>query len=664
MASPYLTKSRFKLATECPRKLVYTGQPEYANTKNDDEFLQSLAEGGYQVGELAKLMFSGGVEITSRGHQAQLEETTQALQAQQADRVVLFEAALRHERCFVRADILVKEGRQVRLIEVKSKSYDPEDPHFFRGKRGQLSSEMRPYLLDIAFQTLVARRAMPDCEVCASLLLPDKGKCASVDGLNGLFPVERMDAKNHRIEVKPRPGLTLSDTGEPILTELDVTAYVDDLLAQVHTFPGATGTIEQLAHQWAQQYETGTSIDPPIQAQCKACEFRAPRDTDQRCGLSECWEKALHLNPEALTQRLVQPLVLDLWDGRRTDRWMGEGKYLLEQLDLSDLADSPVTQDDRGLTRVGRQWLQISGEHLNAQGYQFLKDEAAAEMAAWRYPLNFIDFETSRTALPFHRGERPFGLVAFQFSHHVLHQDGSLEHAGEFLCTDPGVHPNLTFLRALQKTLASNAGTVLMWSPYENSVLNELRRQLIAGDWGASDAASLIDFIDTITVRKQGAVLEWEGQRAMQDMKPVSSAVFFHKRAGGSNSIKKVLPAMLQASDWLRQAYSQPVYGGGRTNSRNFAGPMTWWQVGPDGLPIDPYRLLPPVYTDLPVLPDEEDGGTTLSQGGAALMAYARLQFEDIGAERRQAWNQALLRYCELDTLAMAMIVQGWRAWL
>ena len=65
--APYLTKSRFKLATECPRKLYYTGRRDYANTRSDDEFLQSLAEGGYQVGELARLMFPGGVEIAATG---------------------------------------------------------------------------------------------------------------------------------------------------------------------------------------------------------------------------------------------------------------------------------------------------------------------------------------------------------------------------------------------------------------------------------------------------------------------------------------------------------------------------------------------------------------------------------------------------------------------
>ena len=62
MKNKYLTKSRFKLATECPTKLFYTGKDkEYANQKCDDDFLLALAEGGIQVGELAKCYFRGSV---------------------------------------------------------------------------------------------------------------------------------------------------------------------------------------------------------------------------------------------------------------------------------------------------------------------------------------------------------------------------------------------------------------------------------------------------------------------------------------------------------------------------------------------------------------------------------------------------------------------------
>jgi hypothetical protein len=59
----YLTKSLFTLALECPTKLYYIKKEnEYANTKLDDPFLEALRDGGFQVGELAKLYHPGGVD--------------------------------------------------------------------------------------------------------------------------------------------------------------------------------------------------------------------------------------------------------------------------------------------------------------------------------------------------------------------------------------------------------------------------------------------------------------------------------------------------------------------------------------------------------------------------------------------------------------------------
>ena len=43
------------------------------------------------------------------------------------------------------------------------------------------------------------------------------------------------------------------------------------------------------------------------------------------------------------------------------------------------------------------------------------------------------------------------------------------------------------------------------------------------------------------------------------------------------------------------------------------------------------------------------------------MMAYARLQFEDMTDEERNEIRNGLLRYCELDTLAMVMVYEGWK---
>lgn len=70
----YLTKSRFKLAEECPTKLFYTGKKEYPDKKGEDPFLAALAEGGFQVGELAKCYFPGGTNITSLDYEESLRQ--------------------------------------------------------------------------------------------------------------------------------------------------------------------------------------------------------------------------------------------------------------------------------------------------------------------------------------------------------------------------------------------------------------------------------------------------------------------------------------------------------------------------------------------------------------------------------------------------------------
>jgi len=43
-----------------------------------------------------------------------------------------------------------------------------------------------------------------------------------------------------------------------------------------------------------------------------------------------------------------------------------------------------------------------------------------------------------------------------------------------------------------------------------------------------------------------------------------------------------------------------------------------------------------------------------------AATTFAKLQFEDLAEDEREALKIALLRYCELDTLAMVMIAESW----
>ena len=60
---------------------------------------------------------------------------------------------------------------------------------------------------------------------------------------------------------------------------------------------------------------------------------------------------------------------------------------------------------------------------------------------------------------------------------------------------------------------------------------------------------------------------------------------------------------------------------------------------------------------DMRILSDDEE----LRDGGAALTVYARMQFEEMSDYEREEIQKALLKYCELDTMAMVMIYEGWK---
>jgi len=145
----YLTKSRFKLATECPTKLFYTGKKKYANASLDNPFLEALAGGGFQVGELAKHYFPGGHNIHTLDYDEALKQTNKLLEQ---DEVVIYEAAVKYNNLFIRVDVLVKRNNYIKLYEVKAKSIDLTNNSFLKKDDKNVLANWKPYLFDVAFQ--------------------------------------------------------------------------------------------------------------------------------------------------------------------------------------------------------------------------------------------------------------------------------------------------------------------------------------------------------------------------------------------------------------------------------------------------------------------------------------------------------------------------------
>ena len=80
MKSRYLTKTRFKLANECPTELFYTAKKGiYADQALEDPLLAALAEGGFQVGEFATALFPGGERVNALEYEEALARTAELL---------------------------------------------------------------------------------------------------------------------------------------------------------------------------------------------------------------------------------------------------------------------------------------------------------------------------------------------------------------------------------------------------------------------------------------------------------------------------------------------------------------------------------------------------------------------------------------------------------
>ena len=175
MKPRYLTKGRFKLGLECPTKLFYTKNTEYADQGQSDPFMQALAKGGYQVGHMSTFKYCDdpkGFDITveTLDEEEALRITQEKLKSN--PNVVIAEGAFRYNNLFIRADIVVRDGHVIKLIEVKSKSIKNSDTFF--DVKGNPFAKWSPYLYDIAFQTYVMQKALPNFEIKPYLLLVNK----------------------------------------------------------------------------------------------------------------------------------------------------------------------------------------------------------------------------------------------------------------------------------------------------------------------------------------------------------------------------------------------------------------------------------------------------------------------------------------------------------
>ena len=643
-----LAKSRFVTGVDCPQKLIYGQDRSFRNLSREDSFLASLADGGFQAGQFAKALFPGGHDIVALDIEESISQTSELLDKGDC---VIFEAAIRYENCFVRVDVLEKKANRLVIHEVKAKSYRSREKTPFLTKKGSLNSSWRRYLYDVAFQKYVLSKAFPNASVTANLMLVDKDATCPADGLHQCFKVINDNGRRSAQQVSDIPEGVLQ---AGLLKSVPVD-YECDLIFQSRQH-GAhfIGDFEDLVQRLSDVCEMKATPVFSLYSGCGKCEFkRIGREDELLSGFDTC------ISSKTGIRNIERGnLIFDLWDNRGKSKQLRSGAIKLTDLSEDDLKSPHPRVSGIPLSRNQRQWLQIekvrdgdSTPYIDAVGLQ-------EEMNSWEFPLHFIDFETMRAALPFFEGHSPYHNIAFQFSHHRVTSDGAVIHANQFLLADATKNPNTQFVRALKDAIGGDGGTIFMYSSHEKSTLNAIHDDLeLEAD---DESKELRAFIESIAAPKRDAVKTWQPVRPMVDLLKIVKQYVYLPATSGSNSLKAVLPAVLNASSFLKRVYSQPVYGKDCDVSSLNIEATAWVREDATGKVINPYSQLPKLGIDLSDdEKDELEGLDQIKDGGAALTAYARLMYEDLSNEARASIEQSLLEYCELDTLAMVFLYQG-----
>jgi len=593
----YLNKTDYKTARECPTKLFYL-RSKYPSKKESSEYLELLKEGGHIIGEMARVIHPTGIFVGLQdGFEKALEKTNLELEK---ENVTLFEAVVLHNNMLAVIDILEKKGSDVNLIEVKSKSYDSNEENSIIGKKGGIKADWQEYIEDVAFQSLILQSAKPIFSITPYLLLPDKTKTTKIDFLASFFHLEhigREDSDYFRVHYTGDRAALIADN---FLTRVNVTEAVKFL----------SPLVQQESNKFLEIINPELKkIQYHIGKHCKDCEFR--KDDGINSGYHECWGDLAD----------VKPHIFDLYFGGALKK---SGKFLFDELisekkvSLYDIP-SEFIKDKRGQ----RQSIQISCTRENQEWINFAFKPV---LESFSYPLHFIDFETSTSAVPYHKNMKPYEQIAFQWSSHTIASKGAEPKHQEWINVEDSF-PSFKFAESLMKTISPN-GTIFMWADHENRVLKDIRRQMQDYSYENPELANWIDSV----------VSTEESQGRLVDMNKLCLENYFHPQMKGKTSIKYTLPSVWNNNSYL---WNKPFL-------------KSYFKKSDMGAVLSPYELLPPM--------EIAGKNQQVKEGTSAMIAYQEMMYglSKENPEIKEKWAKLLLQYCELDTLAMVIIFLHW----
>ena len=158
--------------------------------------------------------------------------------------------------------------------------------------------------------------------------------------------------------------------------------------------------------------------------------------------------------------------------------------------------------------------------YKNDNDYYINKELIVKFLNNFEFPLYFFDFESYQAVIPNLDGTKPYQQIPFQYSLHILYENGKLEHK-EFIGNGK-TDPRFELTKQMVNDLGQS-GTIIAYNmSFEKTRIKELGAKF--PQFSNSLLAIIDRFIDLADIFKKG--------------------YFYNRAMGGSFSIKSVLPAL------------------------------------------------------------------------------------------------------------------------
>lgn len=208
--------------------------------------------------------------------------------------------------------------------------------------------------------------------------------------------------------------------------------------------------------------------------------------------------------------------------------------------------EGKISFEDLQNERINPKYLEQIDFELNDREAKINKEAIKDLLDSLSYPLYFIDYESFNCAIPEYEGTKPYQQIPFQYSLHIIKEEGApIEHK-EFLAQywDENIIRN--FAESMINDLPEDGSVIVYNRVFEESHVNKKLAEMYP---------DLKDEIERIN----GNMVDF--------MVPFKNRDYYTKEMKGSYSIKYVLPALFPDDPQLNYSNLELVHNGGEASN-------------------------------------------------------------------------------------------------